>query len=250
MMPLLQTKLYAPRVRREIVPRSRLIERLNAGLQGKLTLISAPAGFGKTTLLSEWIHATARSEPPRQTAWLSLDENDNDPARFWAYMLTALNGLAAGVADQALTLLPVPQAPSSEAILTTLLNGLATLSGRLLVLVLDDYHMIEAPSIHQGVGFLLEHLPPQLHLVLCGRADPPFPLANLRAGALVNELRINDLRFTAQEAAVFLNQVMGLALSAPQVTALEARTEGWIAGLQLAALSMRDQDAKGIQDLI
>ncbi|MBC8450567.1 MAG: hypothetical protein H8D78_22765 [Chloroflexi bacterium] len=231
--PLLSTKLYVPPVRPELVPRPRLIERLNAGLHRKLTLVSAPAGFGKTTLLSEW---TQQSE--FSVAWVSLDRDDSDPARFWAYFIAALQTVQADVGEGALAVFQSPQPPPIEAILTTLINEIATLPDPF-ALVLDDYHLIQAQPIHSALAFLLDHLPPQIHLVIAGRADPPLPLARLRGRGQLTELRETDLRFTLDEAATFLNQVMGLGLSAEDVAALEARTEGWIAGLQMAALSMR-----------
>ncbi len=247
---LLTSKLYIPplRSRSRVVPRPRLIERLNTGLDGRLTLVSAPAGFGKTTLLSEWIHASGATQAsPLQVAWASLDEGDNDPARFWTYVLAALNTLQPGLGDDALALLRAPQPSPIEAVLTTLINGVASLPqghhrGRPYVLVLDDYHVVESPAIHEALAFLLDHLPPQLHLLLSGRADPPLPLSRLRARGELAELRADDLRFTPAEAVTFLNQVMGLDLSAADIAVLETRTEGWIAGLQLAALSMRGRE--------
>ncbi|MGB3712912.1 MAG: LuxR C-terminal-related transcriptional regulator [Candidatus Promineifilaceae bacterium] len=231
----LQTKLYVPPLRPNLVPRSRLIERLNQGLQlgHKLTLISAPAGFGKTTLVSEWV---AGCERP--AAWLSLDEGDNDPTRFLAYLVAALQTIAANIGEGVLGVLQSPQPPPTEPILTTLLNEITTVPDNF-VLVLDDYHVIDAKPVDHALTFLLEHLPPQMHLVIATREDPTLPLARLRVRDQLIELRVNDLRFTNSEAAGFLNQVMGLNLSAEDVAALETRTEGWIAGLQLAAISMR-----------
>jgi len=233
--PLLATKLYIPPVRPELVPRPRLIERLNAGLHRKLTLISAPAGFGKTTLVSEW--AAGCDQP---AAWLSLDEGDNDPTHFWAYFIAALQTVQADVGEAALMAFQSPQPPPMEAVLTALINELAAVPNPF-VLVLDDYHVIEAQPIHSAFAFLLDHLPPQMHLVIATRADPSLPLARLRGRGQLAELREADLRFTTDEAAAFLNQVMGLDLSDEDVAALEARTEGWIAGLQMAALSMQRQ---------
>jgi LuxR family maltose regulon positive regulatory protein len=238
--PLLKTKLYIPPARPEMVSRPRLIERLNAGLHRKLTLISAPAGFGKTTLLSEWV---AGCECP--VAWLSLDEGDNDPARFLAYFVAALQTIHDDLGEAALAMLQSPQPPPIESLLTGLINEIAALPGPgdrescPYVLVLDDYHLITARPIHEAVTFLLDHLPPQMHLIIATRADPPLPLARLRARGEMIELRANDLRFTPDEAASFLNDVMGLELSAEDIAALDARTEGWIVGLQMAALSMR-----------
>ncbi len=241
---LLQTKLYTPPIRPELVSRPRLIERLNAGLNRKLTVICAPAGFGKTTLASEWVAASGRP-----AAWLSLDEGDNDPTRFLTYFVAALQtlvlsgveGTGGEIGKEALSALQAPQPPPLEIILTSLINELAAIPERAL-LVLDDYHLIEAQPIHEALTFLLEHLPPPpggIHLVIATREDPPLPLARLRARGQLTELRASDLRFTPSEAASFLNQAMGLNLSAEEIAALETRTEGWIAGLQLAALALQ-----------
>jgi LuxR family maltose regulon positive regulatory protein len=218
-----------------MVSRSRLFERLNEGLHHKLTLISAPAGFGKTTLLSAWL---ARCKRP--AAWLSLDEKDNDSARFLTYLIAAVQAIAPTLGKGVVDALQSPQPPSIEALLTALLNDLTTLSEPV-VLVLDDYHVLDAQPIDQALTFLLEHLPPQIHLVIATREDPSLPLARFRAQGHLTELRAADLRFTAAETAEFLTQVMGLSLSAEDITALETRTEGWIAGLQLAALSLEGQ---------
>jgi LuxR family maltose regulon positive regulatory protein len=235
--PLLMTKLSVPFVRPSLVARPGLSEKLDEGLERKLTLLSAPAGFGKTTLLSAWIGEL--SDDGRPIAWLSLDPGDNDPVRFWRYSVTAIDQLKPGSGETALALLSSPQAPSMEAVLTTLLNDLADLPTNA-VLALDDYHLIESQAIHEALTFLIDHLPPRLHLAIATRADPPLPLPRLRARGESNELRADDLRFTPEEAATFLNQVMGLELSAEAIAELEGRTEGWIAGLQLAALAMRD----------
>src|SRR3712207_5043471 len=176
----------------------------------------------------------------RSVAWLSLDAADNDPARFWRYFVTAVDQLQPGSGESALALLGSPQAPPIEVILTTLLNELADLEADA-VLVLDDYHLIESRAIHEALTFLIEHLPARMHLVISTRADPPLPLARLRARSELNELRAADLRFTSEEAATFLDGVMGLELSAEEIAELETRTEGWIAGLQMAALAMRDR---------
>ncbi|MGB0384752.1 MAG: LuxR C-terminal-related transcriptional regulator [Ardenticatenaceae bacterium] len=236
---LLRTKFYIPTSRPELVSRRRLIERLNGGLGGRLTLVSAPAGFGKTTLLADWSRGCERP-----FAWLSLDEGDNDVGRFLSYFVAALQRIGAetariGEGVQEALLSPPP--PPPEALLTALINDLATL-GEPVVLVLDDYHLIDAPAIDQALTFLLRHLPPSLHLVIATRADPSLPLSRLRARAQLSELRTADLRFTPDEAATFLNLVTGLEVSADDVAALESRTEGWIAGLQLAALSMQGTD--------
>ncbi len=231
--PILATKLYIPPPRPKVVLRPRLIERLNEDQHRKLTLISAPAGFGKTTLVSEWVAGCERL-----AAWLSLDEGDNDPARFLTYLIAALQTIVANIGEGMLGVLQAPQPPSIESILTTLLNEITTIPDNL-ILVLDDYHIIDSKPVDNALAFLLEHLPPQMHLVITTREDPQFPLARLRARGQLTELRATDLRFTPAEATDFLNQVMGLNLSAEDITALEARTEGWIAGLQLAALSMQ-----------
>src|SRR5438874_4914579 len=237
---ILATKLYLPRLRPNVVSRPRLLERLNAGLHRKLTLIAAPAGFGKTTLVSEWVEGIERP-----TAWLSLDEGDNDPTRFLTYLVAALQTIAANIGEGVLGVLQSSQPPPSEAILTALLNEITTLPDHF-VLVLDDYHVIDAKPVDIALTYLVEHLPPQMHLVIATREDPQLPLARLRAQGQLIELRAADLRFTPSEAAEFLNQVMGLNLSAQDIAALEARTEGWIAGLQLAALSMQGhKDATG-----
>lgn len=240
--PLLETKLYVPRLRRGLVARPRLIERMNRGAESKLTLISAPAGFGKTTLLAEWLAAAPAGE--RSTAWLSLDQDDNQPAFFWTYLVAALQRVAPGVGARALSLLQGPQPPPIETVLATLLNELGAVPTDV-VLVLDDYHVIDAHDINDGMAFLLEHLPHHVHLVITTRADPPLPLARMRARGELVEIRAADLRFTPQEAAAYLNEVMGLDLAAEDVAALEARTEGWIAALQLAALSMQGRDDVG-----
>src|SRR5712691_3280607 len=235
--PILATKLYILRLRPKVVSRPRLLERLNEGLHRKLTLIAAPAGFGKTTLISEWVEGIERP-----TAWLSLDEGDNDPARFLAYLVAALQTIAATIGEGVLGVLQSPQPPPPEAILTALLNEITTLPDSF-VLVLDDYHLIDAKPVDLALTFLIEHLPPRMHLVIATRADPPLPLARLRARGQLTELRVADLRFTPSEAAAFLNQAMGLSLSAEDVAALEGRTEGWIAGLQLAAITLQRHHA-------
>jgi LuxR family maltose regulon positive regulatory protein len=231
--PLLLTKLYIPPARPDIVPRPRLIERLDEGLHRKLVLVSAPAGFGKTTLVSEWIASYGRP-----VAWLSLDEGDSDPVRFISYLIAALQTIRATTGEGLLAALQSAQPLPSEALLTNLINEISVIPDRL-ILVLDDYHEIDSRPIDQALSFLVEHLPPQMHLVIASREDPNLPLARLRARGQLTELRASDLRFTPGEAAEFLNQAMGLSLSAEDIAALEARTEGWIAGLQLAAISMQ-----------
>ncbi|MGD2179161.1 MAG: LuxR C-terminal-related transcriptional regulator [Anaerolineae bacterium] len=233
--PLLKTKLYVPPIRSKLVSRPRLVERLDEGLrQGcKLVLISAPAGYGKTTLLSEW--AGAVGQP---VAWLSLDKGDNDLNRFMAYLLAALQRIDPQIGQAAQAMLQAPQPPEPEALLTTVINDMAD-TAQPSILVLDDYSLIEARPIHDAVAYLLQHSPPLVHLVLATRADPPLPIARLRGRSQLVGLYQADLRFRSQEVAEFLNRVMGLDLSVEDVAALEERTEGWIAGLQMAAVSMR-----------
>jgi LuxR family maltose regulon positive regulatory protein len=234
--PLLKTKIYLPHVRPRLVSRPRLIERLNAGLERKLTLISAPAGFGKTTLASTWVRQTERP-----VAWLSLDQGDNDPVQFWHCVVAALQTADGSIGETVLAALQSPQPPPLEPLVTALINDTATASPPL-ILVLDDYHVIENEAIHDSVNFLLDHLPRQLHLAITTRADLPLSLARRRGRAELNEVRAGDLRFTAAEAAEFLNTHMGLDLSNEDTAALEDRTEGWIVGLQMAALSMQRMD--------
>ncbi|MBE9101897.1 LuxR C-terminal-related transcriptional regulator [Vacuolonema iberomarrocanum] len=234
-LPLLETKLYLPKWSADRVSRSRLIDRIHP--QRKLTLVSAPAGFGKTTLLAEWVAAV----PTRPVAWVSLDPSDNDPAIFWTYLITALQNIQPSLGERSLSLLQSPQPPPIESVLMTLLNELAAVEVDI-TLILDDYHAIETQAIHTGISFLLSHLPPKMHLIIASRADPPLSLARLRSHGELTELRVSDLRFTPDEAAAFLNQGMGLEISAVEVSALEQRTEGWIAGLQLAALSMQGRE--------
>lgn len=237
---LLQTKLYVPRLRPSLVPRPRLIETLNQGLAGKLTLISAPAGFGKTTLVSSWLDAlqTESAAPsPAQIAWLSLDENDSELAQFLSYFIAALQRVDPHIGASALPLLQASPLPVSS-VLTTLLNDIAQ-RPETLMLVLDDYHAVDSRPIDEAMTFLLDNLPPQLHLVITSREDPNLPLARLRVRGLLTELRAGDLRFTVGETTVFLQEVMGLNVTEDQIAALEARTEGWIAGLQMAALAMQ-----------
>jgi LuxR family transcriptional regulator, maltose regulon positive regulatory protein len=234
-VPIIFTKLYIPPPRSKVVLRPRLVERLNEGLSlgSKLILISAPAGFGKTTLVSEWV---AGCEGP--IAWLSLDEGDNDPTRFLTYLVAALQTIAPNIGEGIFVALQALQPPSIESILTTLLNEITAIPDNF-ILVLDDYHMIDYDPIGHALLFLLEHMPPRMYLVIATREDPPLPLARLRVRGQLTELRAADLRFTSAEAADFLNQMMGLHLRDTDIAALEARTEGWIAGLQLAALSMQ-----------
>src|SRR5262245_23655452 len=231
---LLATKLRVPRPHPGFLPRQRLLERLVEGAARELTLVCAPAGFGKTSLLGDWAR---RGQWP--VAWLSLDVGDNDPARFWRYAAAALDQVCEGVGGQVAALSRGPQ-PPLEAVVTVVVNQFASQSGRV-VLVVDDYHLIDAAPVHASVELLLERLPGSLWLVLASRADPPLPLARLRARGQLAELRAADLRFTGEETTTLLREVMGLELPAGSVEALAARTEGWAAGLQLAALSLRGQ---------
>jgi LuxR family maltose regulon positive regulatory protein len=236
--PLLETKFHVPRWRGGTVARPRLNERLRGAAESALTLVSAPAGFGKTTLLTDWLRTVPSHG--RVTAWLSLDPSDNDPALFWAYFIAALATAAPGVGAGALALLPSAESPT-EGFVVALLNDLAAVSEDV-VLILDDYHVIEDPQIRDGMDYLVEHLPPHVRLVIGSRADPALPLARLRARRDLVEIRAADLRFTLDEAAAYLNEVMGLDLRPADVAALEQRTEGWIAALQLAALSMQGRN--------
>jgi LuxR family maltose regulon positive regulatory protein len=232
---LLETKLYAPRPRPGVVSRPRLFELLERGAGSKLTVVSAPPGFGKSTLLADWLGSRSAGHAA-STAWVSLDSGDNDVASFWAYVIGALEMASTGVGSAARALLDSGR-PPIESILTPLLNALGEVPNDVL-LVLDDYHVIDRVEIHDGVAFLLDHLPPQVHVILAARADPPLPVARLRARGDLVEIRAADLRFTEDEAEAYLNGPMGLTLTSVDVAALEGRTEGWIAALQLAALSL------------
>ena len=236
MIELLNTKLFIPRPRKNLVSRPRLVEGLNAGLDKKLTLIAAPAGFGKTTLLSGWT-----PQSPRSVTWFSLDDDDNDSTRFWAYFITSLQKLHPDLGKSALALLQSPQAPPITSILIALINEVTAFSGAFAI-VLDDYHLIDSQAIHDALTYLIDHQPANLHLVITTRVDPPLPLARMRAHDTLTEIRANELRFTSNEAAEFLAQVMGLSLFTEEIVALETRTEGWIAGLQIAALSMQGHE--------
>ena len=232
---ILLTKLLIPSIPSGVIHRAHLLGRLTAGMKaGKfLTLVSAPAGYGKSTLLAEWVKAYAG-----QVAWISLDERDDQPLRFWVYFITALQTVSKQVGQAALELLGSSQHFDGQQFLVALANELTALE-QPVILVLDDYHAISDADIHAGMVFLLEHLPPSLHLVIATRTDPPLPLSRLRVRGQLTEVRIADLRFTADEASLFLNDLMELGLNEADVQALETRTEGWIAGLQLAALSMQ-----------
>ena len=234
---LLKTKLYVPHARPNLVPRPYLIDRLNQGLHAghTLTLVCAPAGYGKTTLVTEWLHNVTRP-----VAWLSLDEYDNDPARFLAYLIAALRQIDAGIGATTEALLQSPQPPPPEMVLTPLINEIAAISSPF-ILALDDYHVIQIPAIHQQHAFLLEHQPQHMHQVIVTREDPPLPISRLRARGQVGEIRQDDLRFTVEETTEFLQRVMRLDLAADEIAVLESRTEGWVAGLQLAALSLQER---------
>jgi LuxR family maltose regulon positive regulatory protein len=235
---LLQTKLYVPRPKPRLVSRPRLLGKLDLLLERKLALISAPAGFGKTALLSEWIEHQGNELVPMQVAWLSLDSNDNDPARFLTYFVAAIQEVDANLGAEVLPILQAFQISSMKQIWEMLATQIASLTSPL-VLVLDDYHVIEAPTIHEGISFMLEQMPARMHLVISTRADPPLPLSRLRVRGELVELRVSELRFSSREIADFLDLWIGKKLSSTDQKELEARTEGWIAGLQLAALAMQ-----------
>ena len=245
---MLATKLFAPPGRRHLVARPRLTGQLDTTLDSghRLTLVSAPAGFGKTTVLGDWLAHLAARQPHARAGWLSLDEGDNDLARLMAHLVASLNGAGVGVDP---TVVESLHPSSTSTALTAVVNDLTRAGeeapGEDWVLVLDDYHVIGAPDVHEAVAFLVEHLPSHLHLVMATRSDPPLPLARLRSRGQLVEIRATDLRFTPSEAREFLNRAMGLELSSADVEALEERTEGWIAGLQLAALSLRGVAERG-----
>lgn len=233
--PVIATKLYLPKPRRELVTRPRLHERLRTAANSRLTLVSAPAGFGKTTLLAEWLDQTSGAS--RCVAWVSLDSADSEPASFWTYLLTAIQTAVPGIGATALETIASSPLPS-ELVLATLLNELAATPGDVW-LVLDDYHLVDSRDVGNGMAFLLEHLPPNVHAVISTRVDPDLPLPRWRVRGELVEIRAADLRFTLGEAASYLNEVTGLDLAVNDIAALEERTEGWIAALQLAALSMQ-----------
>jgi LuxR family transcriptional regulator, maltose regulon positive regulatory protein len=235
-VPLVATKLFAPRPRPDLVPRPRLLARLDAGLgAGRCSLLSAPAGAGKTSLLAAWL-----AELDRPVAWLTLDERDQDAGLVLRYLVAALRTIAPDCGRGALAWLDAPQPPPPEVVVTGLVNDLTALPAPGL-LVLDDYHLVRAPDVHAAVAFLLDHLPPTLHLVVASREDPPLPLPRLRARRQLTEVRAGDLGFSVEEAAVFLSEGMGLQLADAEVATLVDRTEGWVAGLQLAGLALRDR---------
>ena len=240
--PILLTKLTKPPLRANIVSRSRLLKRLDTGLirggefNRKLSLVAAPAGYGKTTLVSDWVDHTGLP-----VCWISLDESDNDPRRFFTYLIAALQQVEGGIGAGISSALEAQQAPPDDVFLTMLANEI-TLYGEPVVLVLDDYHVVQSMAIHQQLAFLLDHQPANLHLVITTREDPMLPIARLRGRGYLLEISQADLRFTSDEIVDFLENVMGLALLPEEILALEQSTEGWIAGLQLAALSMQDRD--------
>jgi LuxR family maltose regulon positive regulatory protein len=230
---LLRTKFYVPPIRSKQIARPRLTDLINDGLDRAFILVSAPAGYGKTTLVSSWL-----KEKNIPSTWLSLDGGDNDPIRFLQYLITALAIIAPGIEDDAMGMLPGIQPDQCESVINLLTNELASFSDPF-ILVLDDFHVINSEAVLKILSYLLEHLPPQMHLILLSRTDPPLPLSRLRVRHQLMDIRADQLRFTQDEIAVFLNDAMGLTLSAHDLSAMEMRTEGWIAGLQLAALSMQ-----------
>lgn len=250
--PVLETKLHFPQSRPDLVARPQLLERLDTGLQGVLTLVSAPAGFGKTTLVSTWLSQRVREEgsadgydkftssspAPSNVAWFSLDDGDDDPVRFLTYLVATVQKISPHIGHTVQGILQDPQLPSPDLVVTLLINDITTAETPF-VLVLDDYHVITSPLIHQGLVYLVDHMPSQMHLVITSRSEPPLPLSRLRARGLLTEIGIEDLRFSGTETAVFLNRTMGLGLSPEDVTILGERTEGWITGIQLAALSLQ-----------
>jgi len=234
---LLKTKLFRPPLRTSLISRARIISKLNAGLDGKLTLVSAPPGFGKTTLVSEWLSQTPAGY---ELAWLSLEENDNDPTQFFAYLIGALQTVHPEIGQD---LALASQLPPPEIAVAMLINDITAVA-RPVLLVLDDYHLITTTAIHQAILYLVDHMPATLHLVIISRADPPFSLSRIRVRRQLTEVRVRDLRFTTAEAGDFLHQTMGLELTPDEVALLESRTEGWVAGLQLAAHSLQLEDNK------
>ena len=236
---LLRTKLSLPPVRTDRIARPRLVQRFSASLERRMLLVCAPAGYGKTTLLGEWLVSQADDE--QSFGWFSLDEDDNDPVRFLTYLVAAFSTIESVNLDDLLAQLLAPQPPPSKVALTALLSRLEAFAGRI-ALILDDYHLINAQPIHEAVSFLLDHLPSHVRLVITSREDPPLPLARLRGRDQLVEIRADDLRFTPEEAALFLRHMLGIDLSAEQIAELDARTEGWIAGLQLVALALRGRD--------
>ena len=230
---LLASKFYYPPDRPDFVQRPHILASLDAGLSGKLTLVSAPAGFGKTTVVSEWVRGCGHP-----AAWLSLDKNDNDPIQFLIYLIAALQRIDPEIGVDVQAALEESLSPPFDILLTRLIREIERLPEKSII-VLDDYHLIDSKPVHDLINFLIEHLPPTLHLVISGRTDPPLPISRLRVQGNVNEVRTSQLRFTKKEVAAFLNDLMGFDLSSDGIAALEARTEGWVASLKLAALSMQ-----------
>src|SRR5919205_2112795 len=247
-MPVLGTKLRLPSPRRRLVQRARLLDQLeaNGGAAPRLVLVSAPAGFGKTTLLTQWLSEARTSQ--RRVAWLALDPGDADVGLFLTHLVAAIQTAEPEVGIDALAMVEAGGSTPTEAVLVSLINDLDVLAGPTVV-ALDDYHVIKGADVHEAVTLLLDNLPPQVTLAMTTRADPPLALSRLRARGELVEVRAADLRFTADEAEAFFNEVMGLRLEPALVAALEARTEGWAAGLQLAALSARTRAADGSGDL-
>jgi LuxR family maltose regulon positive regulatory protein len=239
-LPILKTKLFTPPLRTNVIARPNLIQRLEEGFRAgyRLTLVSAPAGFGKTTLLSEWVH---HMRSP--STWLSLDEGENDFTRFLTYVIASLRTIESEIGESARDLQSSPQPPHYEVVLTSLINNLAEIENRF-IFVLDDYHVIESESIHQAVGFIMDHLPPQVHLVIATREDPPLPIARLRSRRQLTEISERDLQFSPADTVAYLNKVMQLNLTSEDAAALQERTEGWIAGIQMAAHSMQGRSDK------
>lgn len=239
--PLLETKLFVPELRSGLVSRPRLVQMMQDGADRRLTLVSAPAGFGKSTLLAEWL--AADTDARSSIGWVSLDESDSDPGRFWSYVVTAVQKAIPDAGARSLGLLRAhrQRVPVTD-VVSSLINEIASVeTGGSAVLVLDDYHMVDSTEVHEGMSYLLEHMPPQLRCVIAGRAEPPLQIARLRARGHLTEIRSDDLRFTAEEASEFLNAVVGVEISPDDVRTLDSRTEGWIAGLQLAAISMKSR---------
>jgi LuxR family maltose regulon positive regulatory protein len=243
---LIQTKLSIPRVRQSLVKRPRLLEKLDASIDGQLTLVSAPAGYGKTTLVANWLFQSANKVRPR-FCWLSLDVDDNDPVQFVTYLAGTLQSIDYVLGQELLDLVHAQQGPEMQAFIAAMIDAVFRLDMDIAI-ILDDYHRIVSKSIHDALAFLLDHQPPHMHLFLLTREDPPLPLSRLRARGQLTEIRYGDLRFTREDTAVFLLDVMGLTLSKDEIAALEVRTEGWITGLQLAALSLRGR--KDVSSLV
>jgi LuxR family transcriptional regulator, maltose regulon positive regulatory protein len=245
-LPILATKLFIPSPRSEIIPRPRLIEKLNTCLSCNFTLVSAPAGFGKSTILSDWVRQV---DEKTYISWLSLDEADNDLTRFLTYVIAALQISDPDFGQGILAILQSPGELNLELVLTNLINEISKFPKNITI-ILDDYHVIETPQIDQAITFLLDHLPPQMHVIIASRIDPTLPLSRLRARGQMLEIRGSDLRFTLDEVTVFLSRWLGTDLSDQDIAALEDRTEGWIAGLQLAALAIQGSNHSEIHNFV